>query len=276
MRIKYFLFICLFLCFVSSPAFADDLTPDNPPASTSSYTLEDIWQRLNSGTPGSPTAFSEPTAPPSAAGTGHDLNEVMAQAPAKDANGAVAADVVNGKVFWGLTAGEWGVRTGTRRPAPVARMGDPSSAGVDWPDPRFTVNGDGTVTDNLTGVIWLQDTDCIGEKAWTDVDTPAKIMAIINTGGCTNYTAGTYTDWRLPTLKEATVLIHYGFRSPAMTDTSGSNQWTTNGDPFLDLDTTYCTWTSTTTGTGAWVVDFDDGLVKLAPKTDTFYPVPVR
>jgi hypothetical protein len=27
--------------------------------------------------------------------------------------------------------------------------------GVAWPDPRWTDNGDGTVTDHLTGLIWL-------------------------------------------------------------------------------------------------------------------------
>jgi hypothetical protein len=30
-------------------------------------------------------------------------------------------------------------------------------AGVAWPDPRFRDNGDGTVTDNLTGLMWLKD-----------------------------------------------------------------------------------------------------------------------
>ncbi len=28
--------------------------------------------------------------------------------------------------------------------------------GVPWPNPRFTDNGDGTVTDNLTKLIWLK------------------------------------------------------------------------------------------------------------------------
>jgi hypothetical protein len=28
--------------------------------------------------------------------------------------------------------------------------------------PRFTDNGDGTVTDNMTGLIWLEDTNCPG------------------------------------------------------------------------------------------------------------------
>ena len=27
--------------------------------------------------------------------------------------------------------------------------------GIEWPIPRFTKNGDGTVTDNLTGLVWL-------------------------------------------------------------------------------------------------------------------------
>ena len=33
-------------------------------------------------------------------------------------------------------------------------------AGVEWPVPRFTDNADGTVTDNLTGLIWLKNANC--------------------------------------------------------------------------------------------------------------------
>ena len=40
--------------------------------------------------------------------------------------------------------------------------------GVAWPNPRFTYNGDGTVTDNLTGLIWLKDTNCRGQRTWAD------------------------------------------------------------------------------------------------------------
>jgi hypothetical protein len=32
--------------------------------------------------------------------------------------------------------------------------------GAVWPTPRFTDNANGTVTDNLTGLIWLKDADC--------------------------------------------------------------------------------------------------------------------
>ena len=33
-------------------------------------------------------------------------------------------------------------------------------AGVPWPIPRFVDNLDGTITDTLTGLMWLKDADC--------------------------------------------------------------------------------------------------------------------
>jgi hypothetical protein len=41
--------------------------------------------------------------------------------------------------------------------------------GVPWPIPRFTKNGDGTVTDNLSGLIWLEDANCAGTTMNFDV-----------------------------------------------------------------------------------------------------------
>ena len=64
----------------------------------------------------------------------------------------------------------WPVRdayAGGVGPAPVPKTGQLTSygnrddgelqMGVVWPDPRFTDNFDGTVTDDLTGLIWLRD-----------------------------------------------------------------------------------------------------------------------
>ena len=39
-----------------------------------------------------------------------------------------------------------------------------TKAGVPWPNPRFTNNGDGTMTDNLTGLMWLRDANCMMTK----------------------------------------------------------------------------------------------------------------
>ena len=36
-------------------------------------------------------------------------------------------------------------------------------------DPRFTNNNDGTITDNLTGLIWLQNASCFTARGWHDV-----------------------------------------------------------------------------------------------------------
>jgi hypothetical protein len=57
-------------------------------------------------------------------------------------------------------------------PAPVPQTGQTASyaagddgdiqAGVPWPVPRFTDNGNGTVRDNLTGLIWLKNASCLG------------------------------------------------------------------------------------------------------------------
>ena len=56
--------------------------------------------------------------------------------------------------------------------APVARTGQTESnrthddgdleRGVASPSPRFSDNGNGTVTDNLTGLIWLKNANCDG------------------------------------------------------------------------------------------------------------------
>ena len=38
--------------------------------------------------------------------------------------------------------------------------------GVELVTPRFTDNGDGTVADNQTGLIWLKNANCFGQRAW--------------------------------------------------------------------------------------------------------------
>ena len=51
--------------------------------------------------------------------------------------------------------------------------------GMEWPNPRFVDNLDGTVTDMLTGLIWLKDASCAdlagtntnGEADWTSALT---------------------------------------------------------------------------------------------------------
>ncbi|KJR44043.1 protein of unknown function DUF1566, partial [Candidatus Magnetoovum chiemensis] len=80
--------------------------------------------------------------------------------------------------------------------------------GISWPEPRFTDNGDGTVTDGLTGLMWLKDGSCLGTRTWDNaLDTAYDFNANANSYSCAGYNAQ-YTDWRLPNVKELESLIN--------------------------------------------------------------------
>ena len=76
-------------------------------------------------------------------------------------------------------------------PAPVEQTGQTTSyatgddgdheKGVEWQNPRFTDNGDGTVTDNLTGLIWLKDANCFGTRTWNNALSDSNGLA---SGSC--------------------------------------------------------------------------------------------
>lgn len=81
-------------------------------------------------------------------------------------------------------------------------------------EPSYTDNGNGTTTDNVTGLMWQQH---MGEKL-SFYDAFAKADTL---------TLGGYTDWRMPTLKELYSLIKYTGQS------SGENSI------IMYIDTTY-------------------------------------
>jgi len=79
--------------------------------------------------------------------------------------------------------------------------------------PSYTDNGDGTVTDNVTGLMWQQN---MGEKiSYADAEELVKTM---NLGG--------YTDWRIPTIKELYSLANF----------TGRCMGETAVDMFIDTD----------------------------------------
>jgi hypothetical protein len=102
-------------------------------------------------------------------------------------------------------------------PAPVQKTGQTTSyyegddggveKGVEWPNPRFTDNGDGTVTDNLTGLIWLKNANCFGHRTWNEAITVCNVLA---NGQC-GLTDGSIGGlWRLPNIRELMSLLDYG------------------------------------------------------------------
>jgi hypothetical protein len=88
--------------------------------------------------------------------------------------------------------------------------------------PIFVLNGDGTVTDTVTGLQW-QQTDG-GEMTFEN----AEIF-------CANLSLGGYTDWRLPTAQEAYSILNQGKSNPALdmvffTNTAAEYWWTSEHD----------------------------------------------
>src|SRR5215510_3311675 len=79
-------------------------------------------------------------------------------------------------------------------PAPVPKTGQTTlfatgddgdlEKGVASPTPRFTDNNNGTITDNLTGLIWLKNADCPG--TFRDWFTALNDVASLNSSGSMN------------------------------------------------------------------------------------------
>jgi hypothetical protein len=126
--------------------------------------------------------------------------------------------------------------------------------GVSWPSPRFRDMGDGTIVDNLTGLVWEKVPEAT-KKAWSD--------ALAYADGLT---LGGYSDWRLANKNELWSLIHYGSRDSA--------SWL-GGRGFVNVQSDVY-WTSTTYAANtakAWAVLMETGNMgySIADKTSTAY-----
>ncbi len=120
-------------------------------------------------------------------------------------------------------------------------------AGVSWPTPRFTDNGNGTVTDNLTGLVWLKDVSCLPRMPWqTALDTVKNLAH----GSCSLTDGSNLGDWRLPSVKELQSLVDFSRFNPSLDDST----------PFISGGSQV--WSSTTVQSApehAWYVTFGDG-----------------
>ncbi len=185
---------------------------------------------------------------------------------------AVDADLASGNIRDGVDIfgipGTYGAGSANPAPAPVRKTGQTASyragddgdlePGAPWPSPRFVNNGDGTVTDNLTGLMWLQNASAFGFKDWnTAIDT------------CDGLVFADYDDWRLPSLAELESLVDFSQSQPIVPA----------GHPFTGVQSSYY-WSGTTYAADtnrAWYVYFySSGNVFADGKTDTWYIWPVR
>src|SRR5437660_12508590 len=70
----------------------------------------------------------------------------------------------------------WDTR-GNRIPANGTGQDGEFQKGILPPAPRFVDNNDGTVSDKLTGLIWLKDSDMFGEMPWADALVHARELS---------------------------------------------------------------------------------------------------
>jgi hypothetical protein len=239
--------------FIPMVALAGDLDSPAAPSSGSSamYTLEDVYNRINDGTAGTKRSgsFTEPSAGPSS--TGHDLDDLYDLASERS-------------------------RPAKTRQTTSYATGDDGELekGVSWPSPRFTDNSNGTVTDNLTGLIWLKNANCSGARAWTNA---LSYCNSLETGSCSLTDGSSAGEWRLPHYKELVSLLDLAYNGPALADTAGTSQWS-SGDAFTSVQSNYY-WSSTTYAGDtdyAWFVRLTDGDVHYGNKGTSYYVWPVR
>jgi len=257
--------------------------PGTPPGSTSSYTLTDIYDRLDAGTAGTQSAFTEPAVGPGT-GTMHTLNEIMAEAPAADnASGATQADVLAGRTFWGLnvTSGQWGPQTGA---AVAGAHSNPAPACWDNTN-RYVDCGNGTVMDTVTNLLWLKDANCFGDVNYAIANIAAK--RLLTTGACGLTDASAAGDWRLPTKAEWEETIARAVAwdchlesngAISLTNTPGMGCYWAGPQPFIGVQSNFY-WSATAFADGpshAWGVFLSSGRVSRGAKTYTGYVWPVR
>lgn len=141
--------------------------------------------------------------------------------------------------------------------------------GVSWPNQRFTDNQNGTVTDNLTGLMWLKDAGCFVGQSWqASLDKVKDFNANPGNYDCSGYKAG-YNDWRLPNRKELFSLTDYLYNNPALP--------VNPPHPFVNMQSIY--WSATTYAyktESAWIADMWDGKMQAEEKYYYNYMWPVR
>ena len=82
-------------------------------------------------------------------------------------------------------------------------------------------NGDGTVTDLNTGLMWQEDPNNFDKVSWDDAMANAATV-----------TSGSYNDWRVPTIKELYSLMDFSGKDPSGWGGTDTSELT----PFIDTN----------------------------------------
>ncbi len=133
-------------------------------------------------------------------------------------------------------------------------VGDDASKlkGVAWPATRFTDNSNGTVTDHLTGLIWLKNASCatLGPTTWTNALNQVNQLVSGQCGLSDGSTAG---QWRVPNVVELESVVDVSQSGPAVTP----NVFNGVSSGIYWSSTSY--YGGQSGSPNAWAIQFSDG-----------------
>ncbi len=137
------------------------------------------------------------------------------------------------------------------------------AAGILFSADNFTDNGNGTVTDNNTKLIWQKCSASVGESGTNCSSGTAAPLPWENAVSyCKDLTLGERKNWRLPHIKELFSIMNYEKFNPTIDlfyfpNTIPSSYWSSN----VNVNSTDY----------AWVVAFSNGMVHGNAKTNKTY-----
>ncbi len=129
-----------------------------------------------------------------------------------------------------------------------------------WAEAELVDNGDGTISDTRTGLMWQQDSSVAGTMNWETALSYCENLALpVNNA---------YTDWHMPNTQELQSLVDY----------SGRNTSAIDENRFPGTEP-YDYWTSTTYddyNDYVWTIHFSDGRITFLEKSSSAYVRAVR
>jgi hypothetical protein len=160
---------------------------------------------------------------------------------------------------------------------------------------RYVACGNGTVTDNQTGLVWLADADCFSAQTWLEAmvmvaglaDLPASLSS-----DCDLDDGSSPGEWRLPSAVEWQSMIADadgdpgeldctlgGSGGPSITDDAGTGCYGDgSGSSFVDVASAPYWSSSSVSGSTiiAWAANLDAGVVASTLKSSDIGIWPVR
>ena len=138
------------------------------------------------------------------------------------------------------------------------------SVDVTTPTERFTIRGDGTVSDTETGLMWQRCSYGQTYNVETQLcegSTPSLTWQEA-LRGAKNDTTANHDDWQMPNIKELASILEHNCTEPSI-----------NENVFLgtELQNYWSNTSGVSTMSSAWVYQFDSGLNSLHAKTSNVY-----